>query len=389
MKNKSPNSIISKGILFGLGLGIVIVVMGGQYLCLNCSLKILDQDKIVQTLIGFYSALFTVIAVIIGIVALVGWNWLKESSEKLNKFRDFEEKLKFLNERVEFLRRKEKLVGWVKDKVDRLGLNTFELDSLDEIDRDTVKEIKKYVIKDLTDSAWLELFLAHHFMTEEEDYDRAKNVLEFIEKRDLLDEKSKIQPFLYHFLGQLNWKTYEDEYKAKFNFFNNTESTQKKPEEEEQQQAKELLEKSSKNYKKSVAFYEEIDSKNNRDYRSLANRAVVLIELYKFNLCYNNKETNQLDDARKILEDELREKDYNTYFDLARVYYYKNDDTKVKECMIKFREYLELVDKRERFKLKNKFEGYMAEEKNEIVGETKGFPGENINIGESFDSKEF
>ncbi|NIM12537.1 MAG: hypothetical protein GTO45_10525, partial [Candidatus Aminicenantes bacterium] len=306
-----------------------------------------------------------------------GWRWI----ERFKKFEEIEEK-------VNFLHRRKELAEWVKERVDKLGLNTFEIENMNQEDTKKAEEIKEHVIENRTDAAWLELFLAHHFITKEKSFEKAKKILTYIEDRDLLDEKSNIPSFLYHFLGQLYWKNYEDE-KDNRNYF---DSLHKKVREKEttpdhKDEALKLLKESRKYYEKSIECIEKRKERNNNhDDRSWANLAIVLIEIYKFYHCNKGHQDKPcLDKAREILEDKIEEKNHNIYYDLSRVYYYKGDRDKFEKNLEDFRKYLEIYDKKDRLKLKETHIKWMEEEQLEF--KKTGFPGEKIDVEEFFGKK--
>jgi len=359
---------------------IVIAICAWHYFWFMKNFKISansNANDVINVLIGFYSSLFTAIAVIIGILAIIGWQWGKDLNEKLKRFEIVENKVNFLN-------KKEELSEWAKAKVDKLGLSTFELKKMDKEDKEKLKEIYDYVINDLTNCGWLELFLAHQFMTEDKNYDKAESILKFIERRDLLEENSKIHSFIYHFLGQLNWEKYCTT-KESINYFESKDEKLLVPKPEERKLAIESLKESCKNYDKSIEYIKKRKEQKTHEYddRSYANKAIVLIEQYKFYRCEkkNNESNDRLEDVRTILED-IRKKDYNIYYDLARVYFYLNKQEKTEECLRDFKENIELCEKKEKYELKKRHIEYMKKEREELNGE--GFPGKKFNIQEFF-----
>lgn len=377
MKNKKKP--FWKLILVAIIICIVITVWYYRWFPNNFKTSATNVNDVIQALTGFYATLFTAIAVIIGILAIIGWQWIKDLSKISEKIDAVEEKVKDLKKRGD-------LAEWAKSKVDKLGLSTFELKNIDKDDKEKLKEIEEYVISDLTDCGWLELFLAHKFMTKGKNFDKVENILQFIKSRDLLDENSKIHSFIYHFFGQLYSEKYFTNKKNELNYFGSENEKLRQPSEEERNMAIDLLKKSLDNYNDSIKYIElkKGQSTNEHDDRSYSNKAIVLLELYKF-YRFRGKidESNKcLEEAGELLDKKIREKDYNTYYDLSRVYFYKGDRTKFLKCLNEFKTNIELYEKKERYELKKIHLKYMEEEREEFKRE--GFPGKNFDIHEFF-----
>ena len=78
---------------------IVIVIMAGQLFWIKNTLNLTTDNNIVQTLIGFYSSLFTAVAVIVAIAAMFGWRRIQELSDKLEQFKEIQGKVDFMGKR--------------------------------------------------------------------------------------------------------------------------------------------------------------------------------------------------------------------------------------------------------------------------------------------------
>ncbi|UCH96802.1 MAG: hypothetical protein JSV88_08105 [Candidatus Aminicenantes bacterium] len=149
-------------------LGIIPAVslfLGFRYFILYKKAYIAGSvDEIINRLTGFYSALFTAIAVIAAILAISAWRGFKEMKEKLDRFKDFEGKVKFVKE-------KKDLAEWVQDRFEKdaykkyLTSISFELTEKEE---KKLKEIEKNILEETTDDGFLKLVYAKQLMAERE-----------------------------------------------------------------------------------------------------------------------------------------------------------------------------------------------------------------------------
>jgi hypothetical protein len=326
--------------LFHIIIPIAIIVISYQYwfyvpnisdhhwfhywfYALNLSLN--SQSITIGQLNGFYSALFTAIAVLVAIASLSAWNTIK-------KLKEIEDKVNFLHEKKELAKRVRELF----ENNDENDISSREL-KLSADDKKKLNKTKEYMINEITDDSWLEIVLAKQFIDkaqkeflhkEKTKYlAKALKVFEFIENRDLLDENSNIDAVLYHFLGQV----YQEMYKS-----------DKELKEDDPANLKNLLSNSMKYYKKSLNFDERRDETH-------GNLAVVLIELAKL----NDKDIDYLKEAINHLDDviiKLNKATYNTYYDLARAKYLNNkNNEEVKRCLFEAADKINSTQQKERF----------------------------------------
>jgi hypothetical protein len=319
------------------------------------------------SLIGFYASLIAVIGVLITVAGRIIWKKMQEAHELTEKLKEVEEKINFLS-------KANALADWAKEKIDNLGLHTFKIESYSPGDHNKLKEIERYMTQDLANMGWLELFWAHHIMTEERDYEKVQNIREIVEKKlKLISKKEDIWAFFYHFGGQFNWEKYRS-YKqnSKYDFFCTNSETLKKPTEKARKHAISILNESLENYKNAIIYAGHAGQNSSQSDPSRANIGLVLIELSKF-YYYNNKEKFKayLDEAEIKLE-EVLEKDHNTYYGLARIHYYKENMEKAQGYFEQFQRRVEFLDDKEKSIIRNRFEDHIVTERRDFAGE--GFP---------------
>jgi hypothetical protein len=319
-----------------------------------------------NSLIGFYASLIAVIGVLITLAGRIIWKKIQEAHE-------LTEELKKVEDKVNFLAKENVLADWAKEKIDNLGLLTFKIENYSPEDQKKLKEIKRYMTQDLSNKGWLELFWAHHIMTEEMDYEKVQNIIEIVEKKlKLISKKEDIWPFFYHFRGQFNSEKYRSyRQNSKYDFFYTNSETLKKPSEKARKYAISILNESIENYKKAIIHAVHVEQNSYQSDPSRANIAVVLIELSKFYYYNKYKCKAYLDEADSQLE-EVSEKDHSTYYGLARVHYYKGDMEKAQGYFEQFQRRVELFNDKEKFIIRNRFEDYIDTERIEFAG--KGFP---------------
>lgn len=286
-----------------------------------------QYDEIIDRLNGFYSSLFTAIAVIAAILALGAWRTIKELREKLEKFKEVEGK-------VDFLHKKKDLAKWVQDLFDKNEekpiISSAEL-ILSPEDKDKFEKIKERLIEDATDEGWLMIFYAkllmqnNHAKIKGNNFEKVEKIYDFIEKRDLLKEDSDIKSTLFHLWGLL----YSDWYNFKKKDYINKEIVENPDKKWDDwwsnNENDNLLKESKTYYEKSL---EVRNSKNETSNETLGNLAIVLIELSKFQT-QNEEKNNYLKEALTNLNQ--RKKDFNTNWDSARAKYYLDPKANVDE----------------------------------------------------------
>jgi len=325
--------------------------------------RIVEADK----LIGFYASLIAIIGVLIAISGRIVWKKLQEAQKLTEKMKDVED-------RVNFLAKENTLADWAKEKIDNLGLHSFKITNFTSSDLEKLKEIKRYMTKDIDNLGWLELFWAHHILTEEMDYEKVQYIIEIVEKRlKLISKKEDIWSFFYHFKGQFYWEKYQY-YKLHLNydFFYTNNDSLKKPTEKVRKEALSILNESHENYKNAIIQSQQNIHDIHQSAPSRANLGLVCIEVSKFYL-FSDKEKciSYLDEAKEKFE-EILEKDYNTYYGLARVHYYKGNIEVAQSYFKQFLKRIEFLNDKERLIIRNRFEDHMNIESKEFSGD--GFP---------------
>lgn len=408
-------------------LFIMAIVLGGQYLWITEITK--NSNNIdIQSLIGFYSSLFTAIAVVIGIAALIGWNWIKdvinknekesnkkieelkekwsekekslnkkieESDEKLKEFNEYINRFMEVEDKVNYLGRRPKWAKWARKKFDSDDNKTisFKIEyNADE--KEVVRKIRARLTDDFVECGWLELIYAKEIMDDpkiEQKYQKTFKILNNIIDQDMVENnETSLEGVVYHLLGQLFWEYYTDSQK---NFYNKSGSKVIDFENWKKQEIEDIrtddknvkiliyqcLEISKKYYNKALDIRKQ--RKEKRD-ETLANLALVLIELVKID---EEKKDDYLKNAKGYLEQVVRIKDtFNTYWDLARLYYYLNKEEEIK--IIK--DYLfKAIDKVRTIQQKEDFLDGIEDEFDET-----NFPGEKKlieELKEKLDRKEY
>lgn len=358
--------IISIGALF-LGQSLFL---GIQY-CLG--LEITDMNL----LTGFYSVVFTAITIIIGIVAIIGWSWVKDSTNKgedlIKEINNKLEKFKEVEKKVDFLHKEKELADWVKKKVEEDGIFSFEIKEKTDKDKQNSKDISTLIKENITDRAWLEVYLAHKMMTEEKYFDKAEGIFEYIDKKNLLEDKSNIQYYLNHFMGQLNWEKYKKYKKDKLDNLSRGLNENEIPG-KVLKKAKKFLNKSIYKYYNAIKIVKKGNNNHNAD-PSKSNLALIHIELSKF--YYNSEEQEIL--LNKAIENlkSITPKDFNHYYDLSRAYFYKGNMEEAQKYLNRFNESINDLYGNEKSEAKNMHRDRMDNEEKEFEG--KGFPKGLIN----------
>lgn len=299
----------------------------------------------VDTLNGFYSSLFTAIAVLIGIAGLFAWKKISELSEKLTQLKEIEDKVKFLDKKRDYAK-------WAKEKFDGNELNiTSPKLNLSGEDKKKFDEIRSHLLEEITDNSWLEIILAKKFLDNKE-FKKVFKIYDFIEKRDLLDDKSKIEPVLYHLLGQLYSDYYfsiKNKQKSKITSDTKIDKINAEINAGKKITIKEHLNACIEYYERSLKMREEQKITNDE---TLGNLAVVLIEAYKLE-SNSNEQADIIKKAISYLEEIINQNKatYNTYYDFARATYLndteKNND--VVNCLEKSAEKVNSIKGKEKF----------------------------------------
>lgn len=227
----------------------------------------------VDMLNGFYASLFASITIIIALLGIFGWKSMIETKIKLNKLTDIDDKVSFLHKKKDFTR-------WAQDKFTSEDIeSSYELDLTTE-DKKTLNEMETYLKDEHEDNAWLEMVIAHELIFQKDDIDEAEKIYKFIEARNIFPDNSKVEPILYHLLGQL--------YKKRYDYFVAIDTDIDK--------AQEILLKSERYYNKSLEVRKEKEKT-----RTNSNLAVVYIELGKQELrkYYKNPSDNDSSNAFK------------------------------------------------------------------------------------------
>ena len=179
-----------------------------------------ENHLTVSSLNAFYSSLFTALAVVIGVVGLVSWrtinNLTDDLKQKLGKceymiddLKQQLDKFEHIKTKVDFLHKKKEYADWVRNTF--LEDNDISSDKLNlkNKDRKIINEIREYMLDEISNNSWLEIILAKELF-EDNNFDEAIKVFEFIELRDLLDQNrdknNMIKPVLFHLKAQAFWK---------------------------------------------------------------------------------------------------------------------------------------------------------------------------------------
>ncbi|MDD4753820.1 MAG: hypothetical protein PHT78_11350 [Desulfitobacteriaceae bacterium] len=325
----------------------------------------LENTLSVSTLNAFYSALFTAIAVIVAIIALISWQGLnkkiEESENVINKYITIEPD-------IDYLLKKVKYAEWVQRKFTSEDIEySYDLNFNDE-DEAMYNEMESHITNLHEEDAWMEMIIAHEHIFEKGDIEEAEKIYKFIESRNIFPDNSKVEPLLYHLLGQLYKKKYDDLVDQNNNF-----------------KAKEnILIEAEKYYKKSLDTRKEKEKQRTR-----SNLAVIYIELGKQELKqfyktgkqkHKNKSKDYLHRANyQLNEAEKQGPDYNVYWDQARVAFYLDDGNskKMSALLIKATNIIHSPEAKEAFVDKLYQEIDEFKEYNQ-----KGFPGDKKIIHE-------
>ncbi len=375
-----------------------------------------ENNLSVSTLNNFYASLFTAIAVLIAIIALIGWrsyqkqfedyssrldvmredidkyfieiqeqerkmkednnNYINQIKKQRTEMTEAIRKYLDLESKVDFLLKKKKHAEWVEKKFESKKTNSsnisFKLNLNDDEDQKTLENITDSVIAEHEETAWLEVIIAHELVSDPDSIDEeklkdAEKIYQFNENRNLFKPNSAIEPYLYHFMGEL-YHTKFEKYQQKYN----------------EAQLVDILEKSREYYYKSLKLRGENDQIQAR-----SNLAVVLIDLVKLKIGHlNNNQVdlnpestkkeigNLLDEAENHLSFvEDKNPDFNTYWDQARATYYKSmakimDERQSEDIQTLLKKSVKMITYK---KEKDIFLNRLKEELSELDG--RGFPG--------------
>jgi hypothetical protein len=325
--------------LFCLLTPVIIMVTGYQYwfyapgLSGNSSEYALTIDR----LNGFYSTLFTAIAIIIGIAGLYAWKNIARL-----------EKLKEIEKKVLFLWKKQGYADWIKEKFNGneqyLGSSKLILNKDEEKEFD---QIKNFLQSEYTGNSWLEIILGKR-LADDKEYQKAHKIYHFIKQKDLLDPNSKIEAVLYHMIGQL----YSDFYFNQ-NFDLNGERRMQKDmetlgDEDEKISVIDHLKIAERHYQRSLKVRKYL---NIPDDETRGNLAVILIELY-MNTDNKQEKEKYVDECIEHLEKIIKDNrgTYNTYYDLSRAEFIKNkNNKKTKRLLLKAVENISSIKQKDKF----------------------------------------
>jgi hypothetical protein len=375
-------------------------------------------DEVIDRLIAFVAALFTVIAIITALAGLSVWRRNKENQEKYEHFEQLvKDKMTQLEETiskkmiefskfegtVKFIKERNELACWAMDKFDsdakKTVLSKLVLPLDEPGDERKYKEIKEKIVEEATNDSWLKLIYAKKLLEEnhfnnlskfraEQNFLKIEKLYKYIENRDLLNEQSRIGIYLFNLKGQLYWEWYKY-MKRREPGTKNKNSTQKTENWNKENDDKfQFLEKSINAYK--AAIYLEKQKNDSDPDESYGNLAVRLIEKSKY--CQDeeiefekNKKKDILELAKEILE-RIREKTFHTYWDYARAQYYIKLRTKKQNLNYEeLTPIIEILKKSAKKIYYNKDKEFfietMEKELNEAIWEAEliGFPG-NKNI---------
>ena len=283
-----------------------------------------ENHLTVSSLNAFYSSLFTALAVVIGVVGLVSWrtinNLTDDLKQKLGKceymiddLKQQLDKFEHIKTKVDFLHKKKEYADWVRNTF--LEDNDISSDKLNlkNKDRKIINEIREYMLDEISNNSWLEIILAKELF-EDNNFDEAIKVFEFIELRDLLDQNrdknNMIKPVLFHLKAQAFWKKYKIYVQL------------------EEKAKKECLEKSIEYYKKSL----DIDDSRDETHGNIALALIEYVHKYKNTMPteeYMNKLNEAIDHLEKVCN--LNKATFNTYYDLARAKYLLNSSDEITE----------------------------------------------------------
>ncbi len=356
--------------------GIIVLVFGVQIAFIYFYETCIPGNHTESTLSSFYSTLFTIVAVIVGVAALIGWrgikddfdrkindatgkaeelkkNWEKQERELKEKTKELDEKLeqfKKIEEKVNRLHKKKDLADWAKGVVsgtERSSITSFEIKYKDDENKEVkVKEIIETLSGEYTENGWLEVVYAKEIFNNRSDGERLKkafNIFDSIIRKNIANNNhdTSLNGVVYHMLGQLLWENY---HKSKKDHYEKNGLTKDSIDqwkdgyviddirrddiavnEKEGLNIVDCLILSMKYYEKAKKIK---GQKGEMQDETLANLAIVLMELAKIKWKkkrYSQTEINDyLLDAESYLKIVKNNKPtFNTSWDLARLYHYK------------------------------------------------------------------
>ncbi|MEN6460833.1 MAG: hypothetical protein ABFC94_05615 [Syntrophomonas sp.] len=320
----------------------------------------LENNLSVSTLNDFYSSLFTAIAVIVAVIALISWRGL---NNKIMELENATREYMVIKPSVDYLIKKNNYAKWVQQKFTSEDIEySYDL-NLSEEDKAKYDEMESHITELHEDDAWMEMIIAHEHILQKDDIIEAEKIYKFIESRNIFPDNSMVEPILYHLLGQLYKKKYD---MAKDRNIDIREKM-------------ELLKQAEQYYIKSLDVRKEKDKQRTR-----TNLAVVYIELGKQELkeFYDTPKGKDAEKPRhylnkaneELMKAEKQGPDYNIYWDQARVAFYLNgddDSKKIKDLLVK------AVNNMSSSKAKESFINKLNEEIDEFkIYNQKGFPGD-------------
>lgn len=278
-----------------------------------------DQNNLtVSTLSDFYAALFTAIAVILAIIAMISWLSLRK---KMEQMKYAIEEYSSLEEDVKFLRKKKEFADWVRKKFTNEDIEaSFDLNLTEEDVADIEEHLEHF--KKLQENDTLEgMIIAKYYLLKNKmKIDEAERVYQFLETMTVLPEDSDVKALLYRLLGQF-YKVKYDDYKTRG--INSYETAER------------ILHKSEEYYKNSLNLKDEPTRAN-------GNLAVLYIEMGKLKLrrflaLGNAKDKEIAHLYFNMAQEKLKgQEGFNKYWDEARIFFYCSDMQKkeqVKELL--------------------------------------------------------
>lgn len=370
----------------------------------NTHIKLLNDNlTTVSDLSDFYAVLFTIVAVLVAIIGAASFLKWNEEKKEIQKIQKAYEQLLLYKEKQEYA---EKAIEIFEKDAD----NKITGDSPLEDDPQFTTAVKELLNQESTNDGWLRLILAknikekHSGPKNQQYFKRIEKIYHHIELVDTDDGTTDLRTRLYHLLGKLYWEWYkfiEEEieiiYKKNkpseswMNFLRSRIENEKIYDWISSQNdndivcgnsdklngiiscpyksgysIKELLHLSATYYKKSIEL-ETIDASS-----SYGNLALVLIEQA---LLLDDKRKTLLEEAQNQI-DKIRGLEYNHYWTMLKIDFYKNNHTELNP-----QQYEQLENKILHPLLKNKnqqdffFQEIQKELHEPIENRTYGFPG--------------